>query len=229
MEIKDKTQKFVPTISSKLKGRIIQVPEATYRASGISIMGRRIKSLLFSTDVAIITNTNAQGIIAVYPFTPQLSIIKPILEVSPVPVFAGVGGGVTSGIRSLNIAIQAELLGAYGVVVNTPTTPENIALLAENLDIPVIATIVSPENNYREKVEAGARILNVSGGKNTAELVRKIRLDLGPEFPIIATGGNTDENVTATIAAGANCISYTPPSTAEIFEEIMKKYREGLK
>jgi len=35
--------------------------------------------------------------------------------------------------------------------------------------------------------------------------------------------------VTATIAAGANCISYTPPSTAEIFEEIMKKYREGLK
>ena len=25
--------------------------------------------------------------------------------------------------------------------------------------------------------------------------------------------------------AGANCISYTPPSTAEIFADIMKSYR----
>ena len=204
------------------------IPEATYQASGINFMGRRIKSLLFSTDVAIINNTNAQGVMAVYPFTPQLSIIRAVLEVSSVPVMVGVGGGVTSGFRSLNIAMQAELLGAYGAVVNAPMTADNIQYLSEYLDIPVIATIVSPNNNYMEKIEAGAKILNVSGGKNTVDLVRKIRNDVGPEFPIIATGGNTDEAILATIDAGANCITYTPPSSGEIFHEVMKKYREDL-
>ncbi|ERJ84027.1 hypothetical protein HMPREF1987_00718 [Peptostreptococcaceae bacterium oral taxon 113 str. W5053] len=229
MKQNNKTQKFVPVIPNKLRGRTIHVPESTYRASGINFMGSRIKSLLFTTDVAIINNTNAQGIIAVYPFTPQLSIIRAVLEVSHVPVFVGVGGGVTSGIRSMNIAMQAELLGAFGAVVNAPMTAENISLLAEHLDIPVIATIVSPYNNYMEKVKAGAKILNISGGKNTAQLVRKIRADLGSEFPLIATGGNTDENILETIEAGANCITYTPPSTAEIFAKIMEKYRQELK
>ena len=39
----------------------------------------------------------------------------------------------------------------------------------------------------------------------------------------------TDEeaaSILATIEAGADCISYTPPSTAEIFADIMKRYRE---
>ena len=31
--------------------------------------------------------------------------------------------------------------------------------------------------NIRERIEAGATILNVSGGKNTPEIVRKIRKD----------------------------------------------------
>ncbi len=225
----EKKEKYIPIIPNKLRERTITVPEATYRASGISIMGRRIKSLIFSTDVAIINNTNAQGIIAVYPFTPQLSIIRAVLEVSNVPVLVGVGGGVTKGLRSLNVALQAELQGAYGAVVNAPMAPEHIQLLSKNLDIPVIATVVSPYNDYMAKVKAGAKILNISGGKDTVSLVKEVRKNLGPEFPIIATGGNKEEFIYATIEAGANCVTYTPPSTAEIFSEVMKKYRQEIK
>jgi len=56
-------------------------------------------------------------------------------------------------------------------------------------------------------------------------VVKKIR-EKFPKVPIIATGGPTPQSILATIEAGANCISYTPPSTAEIFADIMKSYRE---
>ena len=44
--------------------------------------------------------------------------------------------------------------------------------------------------------------------------------------PIIASGGKTGESISATIAAGANAITYTPPSPAVLFKEMMEKYRE---
>lgn len=218
-------EKYIPEIKSVLRSRIIQVPKAIYRASGINILGTRIKSLLFSTDVAIIKNNNAGSIIAVYPFTPQLSIIHSILEVATVPVFVGVGGGLTSGPRSVSIALQAELMGAYGVVVNAPTKNEVIRDMKEVIDIPIIATIGALHDDYRGKVEAGASILNISGGSNTIPLVKTMRQEYGREMPIIATGGPTEESILETIEAGANAITYTPPSTAEIFTEIMKNYR----
>ncbi|SHI17057.1 hydrolase [Sporanaerobacter acetigenes] len=217
-------EKYIPEVKSKLRSRIIEVPPVIYKASGIKVLGTRIKSLLFSTDVAIIKNTNANSIIAVYPFTPQLSITQAILEVAPVPVFAGVGGGITTGRRSIDIALQAELMGAYGVVVNAPTTNEVISEMYDRIDIPIIATIVSEFDDYKGKLDAGARILNVSGGARTAEIVRKIRDDY-KELPIIATGGPTDESILKTIEAGANAITYTPPSSADIFAGIMSQYR----
>lgn len=219
-----KMEKYIPEVKSKLRSRIIEVPPVIYKASGIKVLGTRIKSLLFSTDVAIIKNTNANSIIAVYPFTPQLSITQAILEVAPVPVFAGVGGGITTGRRSIDIALQAELMGAYGVVVNAPTTNEVISEMYDRIDIPIIATIVSEFDDYKGKLDAGARILNVSGGARTAEIVRKIRDDY-KELPIIATGGPTDESILKTIEAGANAITYTPPSSADIFAGIMSQYR----
>ncbi len=219
-------EKYIPEVKSKLRTRIIEVPPVIYRASGIKILGTRIKSLLFSTDVAIVKNTNANSIIAVYPFTPQLSITQAILEVAPVPVFVGVGGGLTTGKRSVDIALQAELMGAYGVVVNAPTAPKVIEKMYRRIDIPIIATVVSECDDYKEKLDAGASILNVSGGANTANIVRKIRSEFGKELPIIATGGPTDETILETIEAGANSITYTPPCTAEIFSKVMDDYRE---
>ncbi|HHV25812.1 hydrolase [Anaerosalibacter bizertensis] len=218
-------ERYIPEVKSKLRSRIIEVPPVIYKATGIKVLGTRIKSLLFSTDVAVIKNTNANSIIAVYPFTPQLSITQAILEVAPVPVFVGVGGGLTTGKRSVDIALQAELMGAYGVVVNAPTSKEVISKMYKRIDIPIIATIASDCDDYKAKLDAGARILNISGGPKTAEIVRNIREDYGKELPIIATGGPTDESILETIEAGANAITYTPPSSGEVFSDIMDQYR----
>lgn len=220
-----KLVKKPPKINHNLRKRLIVVPEAIYEASGINILEKKIKSIVFTTDVAIIKNSNADAVMAVYPFTPQISINNAILDTAMVPVFVGIGGGVTSGKRSLNIGLQAELYGAYGVVVNAPMSEENITEISSELDIPIIATIASEDNDYKGRIKAGAQILNVSAGAKTAELVRKIRSEIGDDFPIIATGGPTEESIRKTIEAGANAITYSPPSTAEIFENVMKEYR----
>lgn len=222
----DKNRKFVPKVDTVLRNHIIQVPKVIYDCSGIQIMRRRIKSIIFTTDVAIMRNHNADALMAVYPFTPELVITQAAINCSPVPVFAGVGGGQTTGKRSVGIAFQAELIGAAAVVVNSPTKPEVIRDMFRETDIPIIATVGSIHDEVRPKIEAGARILNVSGGAKTAELVRQVREIVGPDFPIIATGGPTDETILDTIAAGANAITYTPPSCADIFSEKMAKYRE---
>ncbi|MDO5688779.1 MAG: hydrolase [Tissierellia bacterium] len=223
-----KRGKYIPEIKSVLRNKIIRVPEAVYKCSGISILGTRIKSLLFTTDIALLKNHNANSVIAVYPFTPQLSIMQAIIHNASVPVFTGVGGGLTTGPRAVNLAMQAELLGAYGVVVNAPMKHDVIKQITDAIDIPLIASVVSMEDDYMGKIEAGTKILNVSGGKHTAELVRQIRRDVGSKFPIIATGGNRDELILETIEAGANAITYTPPTSAEMFNEIMRIYRTKM-
>ena len=223
-----KDKKFVPVIESKLRKKIVEVPKEIYQASGINIFAKRIKSLMFSTDVALIKNSNADGVIAVYPFTPQLSITQAIIEVSPSPVFCGVGGGLTTGQRSIDIALHAELNGAFGVVLNAPTPNALIMEMKKRIDIPIVITVVSEKEDIAARIIAGVSIFNVSGGAKTASIVSKIR-DEFPEMPIIATGGPTPESILETINAGANAITYTPPSSGELFSQIMENYRGGLK
>ena len=57
-------------------------------------------------------------------------------------------------------------------------------------------------------------------------MVREIR-KRHPDIPIIATGGPTSESILATIEAGANAITWTPPTNGEVFRDIMNAYREG--
>ena len=64
-------------IDGTLRKFSLRVPEVIRECSGIVIFGKRIKSLVFSTDVAIIRNVNADAVIAVYPFTPQPIITSP--------------------------------------------------------------------------------------------------------------------------------------------------------
>lgn len=221
-----KNKKYIPSVSTRLRHRYVLVPEIIYKASGIMVMKKRIKSLIFSTDIAIIRNNDASAVLAVYPFTPEITIMQAILQASSSPVFLGIGGGTTKGKRSLYLGFQAELMGAYGVVVNAPMSSQDIHAIAEFIDIPIVATVISPKDPYKEKVQAGAEILNVSAGKDTAKLVKQIRQDIGDEFPIIATGGHTEEHIKSTIEAGANAISYTPPSSSDIFGAIMEDYRK---
>jgi len=213
----------IPRIQGTLRAHTIELPKAVWKAPGMIVLGRRIKSLLFSTDVAIIRNCNADAVLAVYPFTPQQVISDAIIKASSIPVFVGVGGGTTKGIRSANIAQDAEAQGAYGVVVNSPMSNTNIKLIKRVIDIPIIVTVMD-EDEVQDRLEAGATILNVANGKNTAETVRRIRKRF-PDVPIIASGGQTDQTILKTIEAGADAISYTPPSTAEIFSNMMAEYR----
>ena len=111
----------IPEIKGSLRDFMLKVPAPIYRCSGIKILGRRIKSVLFSTDASIIRNTNADAVIAVYPFTPQPVITQAVMVAADVPVFVGVGGGLTQGHRVVNLALHAEIQDAIGVVVNEPT------------------------------------------------------------------------------------------------------------
>jgi len=215
---------FTPEINGILRKHMVRVPEVINQASGIRIFGKLIKSLVFTTDVAIIRNCNANAVIAVYPFTPQPIITHSIINCSDVPVFCGVGGGTTKGKRVSNLAEDAEFQGAMGVVLNAPTPNETIEFLKQKIDIPIVITVVSDKTDIRKRIEAGADILNVSGALKTIEIVKEIREEF-PDVPIIATGGPTEESIIKTIEAGANAITYTPPSNGEIFKSLMNKYR----
>lgn len=221
-------KKEMPKITTNLRKDYVQVPEVIQEASGININGKSFRSLLFSTDIAIIMNNNADAVMAVYPFTPHPAIIESITAVSTIPVMAGVGGGTTQGTRSANMALFAESHGCQAVVINAPTPIETIEQINEVIDIPIIMTIVSEFTDIDERVEAGVDILNISGADKTDQIIRDIRKRY-PDIPIIATGGSSDESIRRTIEAGANAITYTPPANGELFSEKMKKYREKEK
>ena len=221
----DSLKQTAPKVESKLRHGILKIPEETYEASGIVINGRRIKSLVFTTDLAIIRNCDADAVFAVYPFTPQQAISDAIIKAAYVPVFCGVGGGTTKGLRTVGLAKDVESQGAMGVVLNAPISDLNLLAVARAVDIPVVITVVSAETDVARRLEAGASILNIAAAADTPRVVQKIRSDF-PDIPIIASGGNTGENIQKTIRAGANAITYTPPTARELFRETMDRYRE---
>ncbi len=214
----------IPSYESRLRHNIITVPDAARKCSGINVFGRKLKTFIFSTDIAIIRNCDADAVFAVYPFTPQVAISESIIKGAYTPVFCGVGGGTTQGTRTVALAKDVEAQGACGVVLNAPVSDLNIFAVAKAVDVPVVITVVSEETDIKARLDAGAAILNVAAADKTAELVRKIR-DRFPDVPIIATGGPTQETIEKTVAAGANAITYTPPSAKELFSTLMKKYR----
>ena len=216
----------IPEVKGSLRDFMLKVPEPIYRCSGIKILGRRIKSVLFSTDASIIRNTNADAVIAVYPFTPQPVITQALMVAADVPVFVGVGGGLTQGHRVVNLALHAEFQGALGVVVNAPTKNETIELLHNTVDVPIVVTVLNENEDIAGRIAAGADILNISAAARTPQVVRSIR-EKFPDLPIIATGGPTDESIIATVEAGANAITWTPPSNGDVFKDIMDAYRRG--
>lgn len=217
----------IPPIESRLRHNILRMPIEIKRASGVVVYGRRIKSLLFSTDIAIIRNCDADAIFCVYPFTAQRAISSMVLHAASAPVFCGVGGGTTQGMRAAYLAMDAENQGAMGVVLNAPIPNRDLRAIARILDIPIVVTVVSEKEDVGKRLDNGAAILNVAGGPQTAELVAKIRTEF-PKAPIIASGGPTPATIEATIDAGANAIVYTPPSSGSLFQEMMQDYRDKL-
>ena len=217
-------KKSSPQVEGQLR-HILRIPQAVYKATGIVVNGRRIKSFVFTTDLAIIRNCDADAVFAVYPFTPQQAISDAIIKASYIPVFCGVGGGTTRGMRTVSLAKDVESQGAKGVVLNAPINNLNLRAVAMAVDIPVIITVTKEDTDIAARLANGASILNVACALQTPRVVAKIRADF-PDVPIIATGGRTEESIAETIAAGANAITYTPPSPAELFKAMMEKYRE---
>ena len=182
-------------------------------------------SLFRQRHLAIIRNCDADAVFAVYPFTPQQAISHAIIQASYIPVFCGVGGGTTKGMRTLQLAQDVEGQGAMGVVLNSPISDLNLLAVSRVVDIPVIITVTKADTDIQARLDAGASILNVACSTETPQVVRRIREQF-PDIPIIASGGKTGESIAETIAAGANAITYTPPSPAVLFKEMMEKYRE---
>lgn len=218
-------QACAPQINGTLRNFALRVPAKTNECSGIVVFGKRIRSLVFSTDVATIRNVNADAVLAVYPYTPQQIIAEALIHAADIPVFVGVGGGLTKGRRVVNLAMYAEMQGASGVVVNAPTSNSVVRELHETIDIPVIVTVVNAEG-ADERIRNGAAILNVAAGANTPQVVTQLRGQF-KDLPIIATGGPTEESLAETVRAGANAIVWSPPSPGEVFREIMDSYRDG--
>lgn len=220
-------EEFVPEIYTPLKTSVVGPPNVARKVGGIKILGKKIKTIIFTTDVAIVNNTNADAVLAVYPFTPHPAVMNAISNVATIPVFNGIGGGLTAGSRSAYMGLLAEAAGSIGVVVNAPTSVATIKMISRVVDVPIICTVVSEQQDYAAQIEAGVSILNVSGAAKTPAIVSVIRQQY-PEIPIMATGGKDEAHILATIEAGANALTYTPPTNGELFAKKMAAYRSDL-
>lgn len=219
---------LIPELEGTLRAHNVKLPPSAQLASGIRVLGRTIRSIVYTTDIAIVRNCDADAVFAVYPFTPQQVISDMLVKASSIPVFVGVGGGTTSGTRSVGLAHDAEAAGAYGVVLNAPVSHTTLEMVSRVVDIPVIVTVIDDNPQViADRLSAGASIINVSGGKRTCEYVAALRKQF-PELPIIATGGKTDDTIAATAVAGANAVICTPPTNSELFSAMMERYRENV-
>lgn len=214
------------SIEGRFRKAELPLPRAMRSCPGISLFGRLIKSLVFSTDLAVIRNCDADAVLAVYPFTCQPAITQGLLNLAERPVFTGVSGSLTTGLRSVELAMQSEMQGASGVVVNMATPPEVIASIARSVDIPVVVTLDEVSDRTLEQIASGARILNVAAGARTPDVVREFRA-LFADMPIMASSGRTEESAAATIEAGADALTWTPPNLQELERANMAKNRRA--
>ncbi|TDX46788.1 hypothetical protein [Orenia marismortui] len=210
-------------VKTPLYSKCIEVPSVIQNATGIHILSRFIKSIIFTTDVVVIKNNNADAIMAVYPFTPQPILSHALATVANMPLMVGIGGGTTQGDRVVELALDAEFQGVLSVVLNAPIDNNTLLAVRKAIEIPIIVSVVSTDK-IEERLRNGADILNVCAGRDTIKVIKYIR-DRYPDVPIIATGGGSDKLIEATIDAGANAIVYTPPTTTQLMKDLMATYR----
>lgn len=214
-------------IESRLRTFLIEMPPVIYQVEGIRVFGRTLRSFLFSTDIALIRNTNADAVLAMYPFATQPIIHRSLLASSEQPVFVGVGSVSMPDDKLVRLACDAEDAGASGIVLGPQVPAEQIRRLKRSIDLPLIATVASRKEDIESKVDGGADILNVSGAQETPDIVAMIKSSFS-YMPVIATGGPTEDSILRTIKAGADAITFTPPSLAEIFSKQMEILRGQL-
>lgn len=132
-------------IDGTLRQFALRVPSVIDECSGIMVFGKRIKSLVFSTDLCIIRNVNAP--------TPG-RILNRIRSSVDVPVVVTVANSDTNyrhriedGAAILNVAAGVQ-------------TPEIVAEIRERFpDYPIIATGGADEDSIRATIHAGANAI----------------------------------------------------------------------
>lgn len=213
---------------AKEENKPLSMPKIIGKAcEGIVLGGKTIKSVLFSTDMALIENNDADAVLAVYPFAPSPKIMKALIDFSDKPVICGVGGGLTQGKVAIGMAIEAEALGAAAIIVNQPFKNEHIAAIRKKISIPIISSVSVADFSFQDRVDAGVDIFHITGGKNTSKILEHIAYAV-PGYPVMATGGKSMDSIESAIESGADAIVLTPPSSGELFKNIMDQYRKGL-
>lgn len=212
---------------SSLRTFLVEMPPLIYQVEGIRVFGRTLRSFLFSTDVALIRNTNADAVLAMYPFATQHAINASLLQAADMPVFVGIGSTSMPEDRMMRCAQDAEAAGASGIVLGAHTSNQTLSRLKKVLDIPIVVTVASEKENVDARVDNGADILNISGARRTPEIISGVKARYS-YIPIIATGGPTEATILETVKAGADAISFTPPSVADIFSKQMEIFRDQL-
>jgi 2-keto-3-deoxy-6-phosphogluconate aldolase len=214
---------------NKTINKALSTPEMISKnCRGLLLGNENLKSFLFSTDMALIENNDADAILAVYPFPPSPKIIKTLIDFSGKAVVCGVGGGTTKGKKSLEMAIYAEQAGAAGIIVNIPFENKDVKKIREKISIPIIATVTTSDYNFlKGKIEAGVNVFHVSGGSQTTKIVKEIA-EKFPDFPVMATGGKSLENIEESINSGSRAIVLSPPSNKDLFKTVMDKYRNNF-
>lgn len=202
----------------------LPVPAVIQQAPGIMLQGRLVKSLVFSTDLAIICHCDADAVLAVYPFMCQPAITQALVAASQRPVINGVGGSITQGERCVTLALHSEMQGVAGVVVNAGIPVDTVHDLAAHVNVPVIVTVYRADEQARAQIEAGVDMVNVAAGRQTAAVVAQLHKQY-PHLPIIATGGSTDAFILETLQAGASAISWTPPTAQALERKVMERVR----
>ncbi len=137
---------------------VLAVPEVMRTAPGIAIQGRKIRSLVFSTDLAVICHCDADAVLAVYPFTCQVvntsipvESISALVEKVAVPVC--VTACAADDVVHRQIAAGASIVNV-AAGARTPQVVE--ALRQEYPDLPIIATGGPTDDAIRATIAAGA-------------------------------------------------------------------------
>lgn len=194
---------------------------------GLLLKDHKIKSILFSTDLALIENNDCDAILAVYPFAPSSKIMETLINFSGKPVICGVGGGKTQGRKSIEMAIQAERLGACAVMVNQPFKNKDIEEMKKRIKIPIISSVSTMTFDFEKRIAAGISAFNITGGTQTLEILNFLQQNY-PHIPCICTGGKSIDHIRQAIHNDARAVVLTPPSNANLFKRIMQEYRKNL-
>lgn len=205
--------------------RLVTPSIITQQCKGLFLKDHKIKSILFSTDLALIENNDCDAILAVYPFAPSSRIMETLINFSGKPVICGVGGGKTQGRKSVKMALEAQHLGACAVMVNQPFKNKDIQEMRRQINIPIISSVSTIAFDFDRRIKAGISAFNITGGKQTLEILNFLKQNY-PDIPYICTGGKSIEHIRLAISLDARAIVLTPPSNANLFKRIMQGYRE---